>query len=40
MSSLEVHDTMPASFLAETVYQPASSFLVGWISRHTYPVAS
>lgn len=30
----------PASFFADTVYQPASSFVVGWIRRHTYPVAS
>lgn len=40
MSNLAVHDVIPASFLAETVYQPASSFLVGWIRRQTYPVAS
>ncbi len=29
MSILAVHDMIPASFFADTVYQPASSFLVG-----------
>lgn len=29
-----VLDTMPASFLADTVYQPASSFMAGWMIMH------
>lgn len=29
-----VLETMPASFLAETVYQPASSFEAGWMIIH------
>lgn len=40
ISSLAVHDTMPASFLADNVYHPASDFLAGWMRRQTYPVAS
>lgn len=40
MSSLAVQETMPTSFLADKVYQPASTFLAGWIKRQTYPVAS
>lgn len=34
-SSRAVQDTIPASFLADTVYQPASSFVAPWMSRHT-----
>jgi len=29
-----VLETMPASFLADTVYQPASSFIAGWMIIH------
>ena len=36
-SSRAVQDTIPASFLADTVYQPASSFVAPWMSRHTSP---
>ncbi|TNN32048.1 hypothetical protein EYF80_057793 [Liparis tanakae] len=36
MSSLQVHDATPASFFADTVYQPPSSFEVGWMRRHTW----
>lgn len=31
---------MPASFLADTVYQPASSFMAGWMIIHRYPQLS
>lgn len=34
MSRRAVLDTMPASFLADTVYQPASSFRAGWMIIH------
>ena len=40
ISSLAVQDTMPASFLADSVYHPASDFLAGWMRWQTYPVVS
>jgi len=40
MSSLAVQETIPASFFADKVYQPASAFLAGWIRRQAYPVVS